>query len=317
MTLDLFRGVVPFVAVAEAGSFRRAATSLAVSPAAVSKAVRALEQELGVTLFLRGARTATLTREGEVFFEHCRPAVTSVAGGRASVESSRKEPQGQLVVSVPFVCAAFVLAPLTLLRARHPRLSFRLVVTDQLSRLGEESVDVAVRVGPLVDSSLIARKLRTTEIWTVASPGWLARHGAPATPDDIEDRDGLVLFAPNGKPRMFHFREGQRAPRTTLVVDHGPTLVDAAIAGMGITQVFDFMVDEIVREGRLVRVLVDHTAEGPPVHALCAPGRRATARVRAAFDAFADAFAGRGAPGEARERAVRAKGASGASRGGV
>src|SRR5689334_22756966 len=100
MDLDLFRGVVPFVAVAEAKSFRRAAATLAVSPAAVSKAVIALEQELGVTLFQRGARIATLTREGELFFEHCRPAVTSVVGGRASVDSWRREPQGQLVVSV-------------------------------------------------------------------------------------------------------------------------------------------------------------------------------------------------------------------------
>ena len=100
---------------------------------------------------------------------------------------------------------------------------------------------------------------------------------------------------------MFHFRDGQRTPRTTLVVDHGPTLVDAALAGMGITQVFDFMVEDIVREGRLVRVLVDQTAEGPPVHALCAPGRRATARVRAAFDAFADAFSRSGPQDPARK----------------
>jgi DNA-binding transcriptional LysR family regulator len=295
MNLDLFRGVVPFVAVAEARSFRRAAASLGVSPAAVSKAVRTLEQSLGTTLFARGQRDATLTREGELFFEHCRPAVTALLGAKATMDSARSEPQGQLVVSVPFVGAAHVQAPLATLHARHPRLTFRLIITDRLSRLGEEPVDVAVRVGPLADSSLVARKLRSTELWTVASPSHLARTGVPQTPDDLEGRDVLVLVSPSGKPWAWRFRDGERAMNATLLLDHGPTLVDAALAGLGITQVFDFMVEQRVRSGDLVRVLADFTAEGPPVHALCAPGRRATPRVRAAFDAFADGFAGRSA----------------------
>jgi DNA-binding transcriptional LysR family regulator len=289
--LDLFRGVVPFVAVAEARSFRRAAEKLGVSTAAVSKAVRALERDVGMTLFARERKEASLTREGQAFFEHCRSAVTAVLGARASVESSRAEPQGTLVVSVPFICAALVQVPLVALRSQHPRLTFHVKVTDELSSLREEPVDVAIRVGPLADSSLVARKLRRTEIWTVAAPAYVARTGAPETPDDLGRHDALVLLARSGKPHAFRFRGGERPMHPTLLLDHGPTLIDAALAGMGVTQAFDFMVAEMVRAGRLQRVLHEHTAEGPPVHALCAPGRRASPRVRAAFDAFANAFA--------------------------
>jgi DNA-binding transcriptional LysR family regulator len=290
MSTELFRGVVPFVAVAEAGSFRRAAVQLGVSPAAVSKAVRALEQELGATLFVRGARTAALTREGALLLPRCQGAVSAVRDARASIESARKEPQGELVVSVPFIGAGLVTPALARLRVRHPRLAFRLVVTDRLSRLAEEEIDVAVRIGPLADSALVARRLCGTALWTVAAPSYLARAGVPARPSDLDAHACLVLVGPHGKPRAWPFRRGEHAVPATLLVDHGPTLTDAAVAGLGVAQLFDFMAADLVREGKLVRVLEDETAPGPPVHALCAPGRRATARVRAAFDAFADAF---------------------------
>jgi LysR family transcriptional regulator, regulator for bpeEF and oprC len=292
MDLDLFRGVVPFVVVAEEKSFRKAAARLGVSPAAVSKAVSVLERELGLTLCARGTRAVSLTREGELFFESCRPAVTAVMGARALVEGARREPSGQLVVSMPFVVAALVPPALALLRARHPRLSFRMVVSDRLTRLEEEPVDVAVRVGPLTDSALVARKLRDTRLVVVASPGYLARAGTPKAPADLAAHDCIVSFAPNGKPHPWLFRSGPRAVSPILELDHAPSLVDALLAGLGVAQVLDFMVDALVRVGRLVPLFADEVAAGPPIHALCAPGRRATPRVRAAFEAFAGAFGG-------------------------
>src|SRR5580693_3234460 len=115
MDLDLFRGVIPFVAVVEEKSFRRAAARLGVSPAAVSKAVSALEGHLGVTLLSRGARAVTLTREGEIFFGSCRSAVTAVMGARALVDGARREPEGELLLSVPFVVASIVPPALAIL----------------------------------------------------------------------------------------------------------------------------------------------------------------------------------------------------------
>lgn len=290
MDLDLFRGVVPFVAMAEEQSFRKAAARLGVSPAAVSKAVGGLEKELGITLCVRGPRAVTLTREGEMFFESCRGAVTSVMGARAMVEGARREPSGQLVVSAPFVIAQMIPPALAILRARHPRLTFRVAVSDRLARLGEEPVDVALRVGPLSDSALIAKKLRETRLVVVASPAYLARAGTPRDPSELDAHDCLVTLAPSGKPHPWLFRSGPREVRPLLSLDHAPSLVDALLAGLGVAQVLDFMVDGLVRLGKLTQIFADEVAVGPSIHAVCAPGRRASPRVRAAFEAFAGAF---------------------------
>jgi DNA-binding transcriptional LysR family regulator len=232
------------------------------------------------------------TREGEIFFESCRSAVTAVTGARQLVEGARREPQGQLVVSAPFVAAALVAPALAVLRARHPRLSFRLFVTDRMARLAEEPVDVAVRVGPLADSALVARRLRVARIVTVASPAYLARAGTPRRPADLDGHDAIVAVAPSGKPYPWLFKSGACEPRPKALVDHAPSVVDAALAGLGVTQAFDYMVDPLVRQGRLTALFADEVVDGPPIHAVCAPGRRATPRVRAAFEAFAAAFGG-------------------------
>lgn len=291
MDLELFRGVVPFVAVGEEKSFRRAAVRLGVSPAAVSKAVRTLEERVGLTLLVRNARAVALTREGEVLFQRCQEAVAAVGGAREALEPARSTPSGELVVSVPFVASSLVAPGLALLRSRYPRLDFRVLVTDHLSKMAEESIDVAVRVGPIRETTLIARRLLRTRLVTVASPTYLARRGTPRRVAELEKHDCLVLVAPNGRARPWLFASGPCPVHAALLVDHGPSLVDGALAGLGVTQLFDYMAREPIRDGALVQVLTDEVAEGPDVHAVCAPGRRAAARIRAAFEAFTEAFA--------------------------
>ena len=288
----MFRGIVPFVAVAEEGSFRRAAVRLGVSPAAISKAIAKLEGDVGIALFARGGRKAALTREGEAFFARCRPAVSAVPGARESIEAARREPAGELVLSLPLVATGLVAPVLATLRSRHPRLRFRLLVTDALSHLAEESVDVALRIGALTDSSLITRRLRGTRLVTVASPTYLAQRGPVDRVDALDDHACLVLIGASGRPWPWMFRSGPRPIKPVLITTHGPSLVDAALAGLGVTQAFGFMVEPFLRQGRLVALLSDEVADGPDIHAICSPGRRATARVRAAFAAFADAFGG-------------------------
>jgi DNA-binding transcriptional LysR family regulator len=294
MDRDIFRGVLPFVTVAEERSFRRAATKLGISPAAVSKAVQQLEERVGLALLVRDARSATLTQEGAAFFARCQEAVRAVSGARESLESARALPAGELVVSVPFVASPLLGPALALLRARYAQLEFRVIVTDRLSKLAEESVDIAVRVGPVREAALIVRRLRVTRLVTVAAPSYLARRGVPRKIEDLDGHDCLVLLSPHGKPHAWVFKSGPRPTKGAVIVDHGPTLTDLALAGMGITQLFDYMATEHVRSGALSLVLEREIAEGPDVNAVCAPGRRAAARVRAAFDAFADAFAMRG-----------------------
>lgn len=291
MQLDLFRGVVPFVVVAEERSFRRAAVRLGISPAAVSKAIQVLEEALEVQLFQRNNRAVSLTRQGEVFFERCRSAVAAVQGAREALEGLLQEPRGELVLSVPHVLTQLLVPGLALLRARYPALSFTVRVTDQLSRLAEESVDVAVRVAPaLEDSSLVARRLRHTRLVTVAAPTYLARRGVPRRLEELAVHDTLVLTSPKGKPWAWRFSSGPLSVSPVLQLDHAPTLVEAALAGLGLTQLLDFQAEPHLREGRLVQVLSEWGTAGPDIFAVCTQGNRASPNVRAAFNALADVF---------------------------
>lgn len=288
---ELFRGVVPFVAVAEAKSYRGAARALGVSTAAVSKAVQALEASLGVVLIHRTARFVELTREGVLFFERARAAVVEVEGARDALARAQRVPQGELTISLPFVLTSLISRGLALLRARHPRVTFKLLVTDRLSQLASESVDVAVRIGELPDSTLVGRVLRSTEFVTIASPAYLARAGAPTKPEDLAAHDCVGLVSPTGKPYAWLFASGPREVRSIAILDHGPMLIEAVVAGVGVGQGFDFMLGERFARGELVELMPKERAKGPPITAVCAPGQRATPRVRAAFEAFTESFA--------------------------
>jgi DNA-binding transcriptional LysR family regulator len=292
MDRELFRGIVPFVAVAESLSFQRAAKRLGVSSAAISKAVLALEAELGLQLLQRTSRAVSLTHEGEQFLARCQGAVAQVSFAREQLRGARKGPQGQAVVSVPFVLAPIVVRALADLRLRHPRLSVRLVVSDQVSRLAAEGVDVAVRMGAVEDQSLIARPLRRTRWLTLASPEYLARRGTPARQSELGEHECVVFVGPDGRDRAWSFEAGPLSVPAALRLDHGPSLLDAARSGLGIVQVLDFMGANDVRVGRLVPLLQDVSAEGPQLNALCTARRRASANVKAIFTALVDSFGG-------------------------
>jgi LysR family transcriptional regulator for bpeEF and oprC len=292
MDPDLFRGVVPFVTVAETGSVRAAGARLGVSGAAISKAIQVLEREAGVKLFVRGARSLSLTTEGEAFLAACRPAVLAVDAGRAALESGRIEVLGELVISAPFVAASLLAGAVRLLRERHTALRVTLRITDRLARLGEEGVDIGVRIGRLEASALVARRLRATRLVTVASPSYLARAGHPAVPAALGKHDTIVVIAPDGRPFEWRFRGGTVAVSGRLHVDHGPSVLHAVLGGLGVGQLFDWMAEPHLRDGSLVEVFADLVAPGPDVWAVCAPGRQATARVRAGLDALAEGFGG-------------------------
>ena len=288
--IDLFAGVLPFVRTAEERSFGRAAASLGVTTAAVSKAVRKLEDELGVKLLDRSSRVVALTREGAEFFERCRQAVLGVRGARDAIQASRREPQGEVSVTLPFILAPFVVPGLARLGPQYPKLAFRLHVTDRIARLADESHDVAIRIGELQSSSHVSRLLRATRWVTVASPSYLARRPAPRSPAELAGHNCLRFVAPNGKAREWSFASGELAVAGNLLVDHGAELVSAARAGLGLCQVLDFMVQDAVGEGALVEVLATHTTSGPSIHALATSSRARSANVRAFIQFLVDAF---------------------------
>ena len=287
---DLFTGVLPFVRTAEERSFGRAAASLGITTAAVSKAVRKLEDELGVKLLDRSSRVVALTREGAEFLERCRPAVLGVQGAREAMQASRREPQGEVAVTLPFILAPFVVPGLARLGPQYPRLTFRLHMSDRIARLADESYDVAIRMGDLPSSSHISRLLRATRWVTVASPSYLSRRPAPKSPAELAGHNCLRFVAPDGKPRDWSFAGHDLSVGGNLLIDHGAELVSAAKAGLGLCQVLDFMVQDALREGALVEVLATHASEGPSIHALATSSRARSANVRAFINFLVEAF---------------------------
>ncbi|NVJ24913.1 MULTISPECIES: LysR family transcriptional regulator [Myxococcus] len=292
--MDLFAGVLPFVHVAEERSFRKAAERLGVTTAAVSKAVRKLEEDVGARLLERTSRQVALTSEGVAFLERAREAVAQMKAARETVSQAQRAPKGPLTVTLPYILGPVILPPLARLQTRYPQLTVHARLSDRFSRMVDENIDVALRVGVLEDSSLVARRLLSTRWVTLGSPAYLARHGTPTRPADLERHACLKFVDPRGLARTWMFRRepggAAESLRTTpaMDVDHGPSLLELAAAGAGLCQVLDFMLDARVREGRLVEVLADHAAEGPPVHALCLPGRQSVPRVRALLRLLSD-----------------------------
>lgn len=297
--MSLFARVEPFVHVAEKRSFREAARHLGVTPAAVSKAVAALEGELGVRLLNRTSRHVALTPEGEVYLRHCREAVDRLQAGRDLVTHAAQVAQGRLKVSMSVALGRPVVAALPRLLARYPRVQVQLSFTDVAVNLVEREVDVALRTGDLADSALVGRRLRTPRWVTVASPNYLARAGHPRDVGDLAAHACLQFARPSGQVAAWRF-VGADEPfvaERPLLLDDGALLVDAASAGLGVAQVFDFMVADELRRGALVEVLPDRRAAGPPMHALCLPGRRRVPKIGAFLDFAVEVFGAAGTEG--------------------
>jgi len=286
-----FSGVLSFVAVAEACSFKVAAERLGVSSAAVSKAVARLEEQLGVRLLDRTTRRVAPTAEGALYLEHCRGALEQLRLGRERLEQTRSVAAGELTVALPFILGRHLMARLPRFCAAHPQVRVALRLSDRMSRLVDEHIDVAIRVGSLADSSVIARKLGDTRWVTVAAPAYLARRGIPERPEDLADHDCVVFHSPRGVEVGWRFLEGPRSKqvrewkgRVRINLDQGELFVDAALAGLGIAQVFSYMVSDELERGDLIEVLGEYACAGPPIHALCKPGQQGVAKVRAFLD---------------------------------
>jgi LysR family transcriptional regulator for bpeEF and oprC len=292
--------VVPFVEVAERSSFRRAAEALGVSTAAVSKAVAALEERVGVKLLSRTSRAVALTPEGRAFLDRCREAVASVQAGRDQLAGARGLPRGEVRVSSSFILGRVIVEGLPVLAARYPELRLRLSLTDRIAGMPTADVDVALRVGARTASGLRSRVLLRPRWVTVVAPGLVGRLGAPASPADLARHNCLRFVGPGGKPAPWWFAgdDGEPvayAPDGNFMVDQGDLLLDAVIAGLGVAQVLDFMAAPALRDRRVVEVLSRHACAGPPIHAVTTPERGRAAAVRAVVDFVAARFAALGA----------------------
>jgi DNA-binding transcriptional LysR family regulator len=296
-----------FVRVVERAGFSAAARALDMTPSAVSKLVSRLEARLGVRLFQRSTRRLQLTSEGTAFYERCVRVLADIdEAEREAAAGSRPRGRVRINSNVPF--GLHHLLPLVPgLVARYPELNLDIALTDQVVDLMAERADIAIRVGPLRSSQLMARKLGESRMVVVASPGYLAARGTPRTLADLETHDRLSW----GFARSFDgwpFVEDGAAitvrPGGAIAVGDGESMRQIALAGAGLARLSWFHVGPDIDAGRLVPVLEDHNpGDAEPIHAIyLGQGGRLPARIRAVLDYLAETVRLRSGDGGRRPR---------------
>jgi len=287
--MDRLNGLLAFVRTAELGSFVAAGRVLQISPSAVGKAVARLEKEVGVQLIQRSTRRMQLTEEGRQFHERCRRILDELDDARSLLAQSREEPRGLLRVSAPVVGHHFLLPLLPDFLARHPEVELDLHFTDRTVDLIDDGIDIAIRSGDLPDSGLVSRPLQSFHLGLWASPGYLRRRGTPKTLADLSHHMAVRFRHPNtGKLLDWPVVDGADHEdlriRTVLACNHIEAVLAAALKGIGIVCLPDFLVREELADGRLVAVLPDHVAATGRFKALWNSTRHLSPKVRAFVD---------------------------------
>jgi DNA-binding transcriptional LysR family regulator len=287
-------GLLAFVRSVEAGGFSKAARSIGATPSAVSKSVAKLEARLGTRLLQRSTRSLSLTDEGAAYYERVSRLLRELEEADDSIQGPSL-PRGSLRVSAPIDLGRLVLARLAgQFVDRYPGVRLELLVTDRNVDLVREGVDVAVRVGPLADSALIARSLVSMPFVACAAPSYLDAHGMPACIDDLR-RHNCLRYLTSGRPMDWTFVEDGVAKAVSVAgsfdTDDGGALIAAACAGTGIAYVFRFQAQGYFSTGELVPVLVQFGTPSQEAYAVHAYSRHVSARVRAWIDFVRDRLA--------------------------
>lgn len=286
-----------FLHVAKLGSLTAAARALALPKSTVSRKLSQLEERLGARLVQRTPRHLSLTERGKIFFDHCSGVLDMLANAEAAVTDSERAPRGQLRVSAGTDFGVAVVGPLIQeFLAAHPQVSIDLYLSDRTVDLVAEGFDVAIRIGVVRGAALVTRLLGKTSGVLCASPSYLARSGAPGSPDELELHGCIVYNAPpHGSEWELRGADDSRVTvpvKTRLAVNSLAMVRDAAIAGLGIARLPTFMCSEPLSVGRLVRVLPQHAAVERPVYAVCVGKKYMPAKVRAFLDFLASRMPG-------------------------
>jgi DNA-binding transcriptional LysR family regulator len=286
--MDKLKAMRTFVQIVDDGSLTAAAASLGTSLPAVVRGLAALEAELGTRLFQRTTRRVALTEEGRHYAARCRDVLAAVAAADASLTDAQAQPRGRLAITAPVLLGQHVVADLvSRFVAAHPQVRCSVLLVDRYVNLVEEGLDVAIRIGALDDSSLIAKRLGEVRHVVVASPTFLRRHGTPRHPAELRERPCVRLSGPV-RPG-WAFQEGGR--RLHVAVDgpldfnHAGAALRACANGAGFGQFFSYQVQDAVRDRQLRIVLEDFEPARLPVSVVWPNARGLPARTRAFVDA--------------------------------
>lgn len=284
-----FGDIETFLAVANGGSLASAAKALRLTPSAVSRSIARLERRLGVTLIRRTTRALALSLDGMAYRDRMSVLLADIQSVEAGLGQERQGPRGLLRINAsPSIGTMGLLPILPRFTARYPDIAVDLALSDTIVDLVEERADIAIRIGPLRDTSLRAKKLGHSRMVLIASPDYLAHRGTPRTPDDLEAHDCL-RFSFRRSIDSWPFRMGgktvQRPVHGSFFGNSGEVVRQMAVAGGGIARHGRFHVAQDLAAGRLIEVLPDYNpGDGEDIHALYAPEDRAAARIRAFLD---------------------------------
>ncbi|WP_305909933.1 LysR family transcriptional regulator [Methylomarinum sp. Ch1-1] len=286
--MDKLTSMNVFVRVAKAGSFAGAARDLGISRAMATKHIMQLESELNTRLFNRTTRSISLTEVGQSYLERCQQVLLDVEEMEAAVTHLQREPRGVLKISAPPVIGATNIAPaLTEYLKGYPDLSVEMVLKGGQVDLIDEGVDIAIYLGPISDTSLVARKLASSSLVVCGSPSYLEEHGTPEDPEDLEKHSCLINWAipPRNKWR-FKGILGEREVTVTgrMQANMGDPIRVAAVNGLGLVMLPKYIVGRDIEKGKLVPIMEDYAIAPLDIHAVYPHRKYLSAKVRSFVD---------------------------------
>ena len=286
--MDRIDAMQAFLAVADLEGFAPAARKLGLSPSGVTRLIAALEEHLGARLLQRTTRSVALTDAGARYLARVRRILADVEEAEVSIKDERTRPSGRLVVSAPIGFGRLHVSPMmSEYLKRYPEVSGELRLTDRVINLVEDGVDLAVRIGHLADSSLVARHVGEMRRIVVASPGYLKAHGEPKTPEAIASHQTIQFGATMASPDLRFVRDGKEiriAPVPRLMTNSADAAIQYAVAGGGLTRVLAYQAADAIKRGRLKIVLAKFEQPPLPIHVVYPTSRLLSAKVRAFID---------------------------------
>ena len=280
--------IIAFVRVTETGAFARAAEQMGIAKSILSRRVARLEQALGAKLLTRTAQGAQPTEIGRLYFERASNILAELEAAQEVVAEQVTQVAGLIRLAAPLSFGTQYLAPaLADFAEVHPRVELDVSLEDRRVDLVGGGFDLAIRIGSLADSTLVARRITTVTAVVVASPAYLDRTGRPTHPRHLQGRD-LLVYSNISPGQQWRLKAGAdyetiRGP-VRLRADNGDLLREAACAGLGIAVLPTFIASPALRAGKLEAVLLDYPLEETGLHVVMPPGRAVTARVRALVD---------------------------------